>query len=138
MDALLAEGVTEIRVANRTRERARALAEAAGDTLRALPWEEREAALEGCGLLVNTTQLGQGGKPALNLDLARLPAGAVVYDLVYAPLETELLRAARARGNVAVDGLGMLIHQARPGFAAWFGAEAEATAALRSFAADGL
>ena len=138
VDALKAEGVTEIRVANRTRARASALADAAGDTLRALPWEEREAALEGCGLLVNTTQLGQGGKPALELDLGRLPAAAVVYDLVYAPLETALLRAARARGNAAVDGLGMLIHQARPGFAAWFGAEAEATAALRAFAADGL
>ena len=62
----------------------------------------------------------------------------MVYDLVYAPLETDLLKAARARGLVGVDGLGMLIHQARPGFAAWFGAEAEATAALRSFAADGL
>lgn len=138
VDVLKAEEVREIRVANRTQARVRALAEAAGDTLRALPWEEREAALEGCGLLVNTTQLGQRGKPALDLDLRRLPAGAVVYDLVYAPLETELLRAARARGNVAVDGLGMLIHQARPGFAAWFGAEAEATAALRAFAADGL
>ena len=136
--ALKAEGVREIRVANRTQARARALAEAAGDTLRALPWEEREAALEGCGLLVNTTQLGQGGKPPLDLDLGRLPGAAVVYDLVYAPLETELLRAARARGNVAVDGLGMLIHQARPGFAAWFGAEAEASAALRAFAAGGL
>ena len=138
VDALKAEGVTEIRVANRTRARASALAEAAGNTLRALPWEEREAALEGCGLLVNTTQLGQAGKPALELDLERLPAAAVVYDLVYAPLETALLRTARARGNTAVDGLGMLIHQARPGFAAWFGAEAEATAALRAFAADGL
>ena len=138
VDALKAEGVTEIRVANRTRGRADALAETAGDMLRVLPWEEREAALEGCGLLVNTTQLGQGGKPALELDLERLPGAAVVYDLVYAPLETALLRAARARGNTAVDGLGMLIHQARPGFAAWFGAEAEATAALRAFAADGL
>ena len=133
-----AEGVTEIRVANRSPERAAALAAAAGDTVRALPWEEREAALEDCGLLVNTSNLGQVDKPALDLDFGCLPAAAVVYDLVYAPLETELLRAARARGNVTVDGLGMLIHQARPGFAAWFGAEAEATAALRTFAADGL
>ena len=138
MDALSAEGVTEIRVANRSPERAAALAAAAGDAVRPLPWEERKAALEGCGLLVNTTQLGQVDKPALDLDLECLPAAAVVYDLVYAPLETDLLRTARARGNVTVDGLGMLIHQARPGFAAWFGAEAEATAALRTFAADGL
>ena len=138
VDALSAAGVTEIRVANRSPERAAALAAEAGDTVRPLPWEEREAALEGCGLLVNTTQLGQVDKPALDLDLGRLPSEAVVYDLVYAPLETDLLKAARARGNATVDGLGMLIHQARPGFAAWFGAEAEVTAGLRAFAADGL
>ena len=138
VDALRAEGVAEIRVANRSPERAAALAAAAGDTVRALPWDERAAALEGCGLLVNTTQLGQLGKPPLDLDLERLPADAVVYDLVYAPLETGLLKTARARGHTTVDGLGMLLHQARPGFAAWFGAEAEVTAALRTFAADGL
>ena len=138
VDALSAAGVTEIRVANRSPERAAALAAAAGDTVRPLPWEERAAALDGCGLLVNTTQLGQVDKPALDLDLGRLPSEAVVYDLVYAPLETDLLKAARARGNVAVDGLGMLIHQARPGFAAWFGAEADVTAGLRAFAAAGL
>ena len=138
VDALRAEGVAEIRVANRSPERAAALAAAVGDTVHPLPWDERAAALEGCGLLVNTTQLGQVGKPPLDLDLERLPADAVVYDLVYAPLETDLLRAARVRGNTTVDGLGMLLHQARPGFAAWFGAEAEVTAALRTFAADGL
>ena len=138
VDALAAAGVAEIRVVNRSPERAAALAEAAGGSVRPLPWEERAAALAGCGLLVNTTQLGQAGKPALELDLGRLPTDAVVYDLVYAPLETALLRAARTRGNGAVDGLGMLIHQARPGFAAWFGAEADASAALRSFAAAGL
>ena len=138
VDALLAAGVSEIRLFNRTEERAAALAEEAGEAVRPLPWDERGSALEGCGLLVNTTQLGQVGKPALELVLDRLPADAVVYDLVYAPLETDLLRSARARGNVAVDGLGMLIHQARPGFAAWFGAEAQATAALRAFAAEGL
>ena len=138
MEALRDEGVAEIRILNRSPGRAAALAAAVGNTVRALPWDERAAALEGCGLLVNTTQLGQVGKPALDLDLGRLPPDAVVYDLVYAPLETGLLKAAGARGNVTVDGLGMLIHQARPGFAAWFGAEAEVTAALRSFAADGL
>ncbi len=137
-DALVAAGAAEIRIVNRSPERAAALAAAAGGAVRSLPWEERGAALDDCGLLVNTTQLGQVGKPALDLDLGRLPADAVVYDLVYAPLETALLRAARARGNVAVDGLGMLIHQARPGFAAWFGARAEATAALRAFVAEGL
>ena len=138
VDALVAAGAAEIRIVNRSPERAAALAAAAGGAVRSLPWEERGTALEECGLLVNTTQLGQVGKPALDLDLGRLPADAVVYDLVYAPLETALLQAARARGNVAVDGLGMLIHQARPGFAAWFGARAEATAALRAFVAEGL
>lgn len=138
LDALAAAGAAEIRLVNRSAERAAALAEEAGDAVRLLPWDGRAAALEDCGLLVNTTNLGQTDKPALDLDLGELPADAVVYDLVYAPLETGLLRAARARGNAAVDGLGMLIHQARPGFAAWFGAEAEASAALRAFAADGL
>ena len=138
VDALSAAGVAEIRLLNRSGERAAALAEEAGDTVRPLSWEQREEALDGCGLLVNTTTLGQVGKPALDLALDRLPADAVVYDLVYAPLETDLLRSARARGHETVDGLGMLIHQARPGFAVWFGAEAEVTAALRTFAAEGL
>ena len=138
VDALSAAGVLEIRLLNRTGERAAALAEEAGKTVCPLPWEQRDEALAGCSLLVNTTQLGQVGKPALDLNLERLPLDAVVYDLVYAPLETDLLKAARARGHVGVDGLGMLIHQARPGFVAWFGVEAEATAALRAFAAEGL
>ena len=138
LDALSAAGVPEIRLLNRTDERAAALAEEAGETVRPLPWDQRAEALDGCGLLVNTTKLGQVGMPALALALDRLPADAAVYDLVYAPLETDLLRTARARGHSTMDGLGMLIHQARPGFAAWFGAEAEATAALRAFAAEGL
>ena len=138
VDALAAAGAGEIRIVNRSPARAAALAAVAVAAARAIPWEERGAALEGCGLLVNTTTLGQAGKPALDIGLGRLPGAAVVYDLVYAPLETALLQAARARGNRAVDGLGMLIHQARPGFAAWFGAQVEATAALRAFAAEGL
>ena len=138
VDALSTAGVPEIRLLNRSGKRAAALAEGAGEAVRPLPWDQRDEALAGCGLLVNTTNLGQVGKPALALALEQLPPDAVVYDLVYAPLETDLLKAARGRGHVAVDGLGMLIHQARPGFAAWFGAEAEATAALRSFAAEGL
>ena len=138
VDALAAAGASEIRVVNRSAARAAALADAAGAMVRPLPWGGRAAALEGCGLLVNTTTLGQTGKPALDLDLGQLLPAAAVYDLVYAPLETALLKAASARGHAAVDGLGMLIHQARPGFAAWFGAEAEATAALRLFAAEGL
>ncbi|MDD9990465.1 MAG: shikimate dehydrogenase [Rhodospirillales bacterium] len=138
LDALVAAGVPQIRLLNRTGERAAALAVEAGETARPMPWDQRAEALADCGLLVNTTNLGQVGKPALDLTLDRLPPDAVVYDLVYAPLETDLLKAARERDHATVDGLGMLIHQARPGFAAWFGAEAEATAALRTFAAEGL
>ena len=138
VDALAGAGAPDIRLVNRSPARAAALAGTAGAPVRAHPWSERAAVLADCGLLVNTTTLGQVGRPALDLDLGRLPAEAVVYDLVYAPLETGLLKAARASGHRAVDGLGMLIHQARPGFAAWFGAEAEATAALRSFVAQGL
>lgn len=135
---LAAEGVVEIRVVNRTPHRAAALADAFGGAVRPLPWRARDGALDGCGLLVNATTLGMTGRPVLAVDLARLPPEAAVYDLVYAPLETGLLAAARARGNPAVDGLGMLIHQARPGFTAWFGAPAEPTAALRAFVAEGL
>ena len=89
-------------------------------------------------MLVNTTTLGMSGQPPLELDLAALPGDAVVNDIVYAPLETPLLAAARARGNPVVDGLGMLLHQARPGFEAWFGVRPEVTAALRDFVLDGL
>ena len=83
-------------------------------------------------LLVNATSLGMAGGPALEIALDDLPAAAVVNDIVYIPLETELLAAARARGNAGVDGLSMLLHQARPGFEAWFGVEPEVTAAQRA------
>ena len=136
--ALAGEGVAEIRVVNRTPRRAAAHAAAFGDAIRPLPWSARAGALDGCGLLVNATTLGMVGCPALDVDLARLPPEAAVCDLVYAPLETGLLAAARARGHPTADGLGMLIHQARPGFAAWFGAPAAATLALRAFVAEGL
>ena len=84
-------------------------------------------------MLVNSTTLGMTGQPSLDIDLDALPPSAIVNDIVYAPLETELLRRARARGNPAVDGLGMLLHQARPGFEAWFGVAPEVTDALRDF-----
>ncbi|MGH6927485.1 MAG: shikimate dehydrogenase, partial [Dongiaceae bacterium] len=90
-------------------------------------------ALANAGLLVNTTTLGMTGGPPLELDLAGLPTSAIVNDVVYSPLETALLAAARARGNRVVDGIGMLLHQARPGFAAWFGIEPEVTPELRRF-----
>ncbi len=129
--ALRDAGVPEIRLLNRTRQTAEALAEELGTPIRAAAWQDRNAALAGAELLVNTTSLGMTGQPPLELGLERLPDGAVVSDLVYAPLITPLLAAAKARGNVAVDGLGMLLHQAVPGFAAWFGIEPEVTPALR-------
>lgn len=131
--ALLDAGIGEIRLINRTADRAQALADALGRSVAPLPWAERHRALEGAGLLVNTTSLGMTGHEPLDLDLAALPRDAVVDDLVYAPLETELLKAAAARGNRTVDGLGMLLHQARPGFEAWFGVAPAVTPELRAF-----
>jgi shikimate dehydrogenase len=129
--ALQDAGVPEIRVVNRTAERAARLVAEFGAPLRALSWKDRGAALEGAALLVNTTTLGMTGQPALELVLDALPREAVVTDIVYAPLMTGMLRAASARGNRIVDGLGMLLHQGRPGFAAWFGHDPAVTPALR-------
>lgn len=131
--ALQDAGSTQIRIVNRTRERAEALAESLGGAISVQNWEERHGTLAGAGLLVNTTSLGMAGQPPLDLDLARLPPETVVTDLVYVPLMTALLAAASARGNPVVDGLGMLLHQARPGFEAWFGSRPAVTAALRAF-----
>ena len=129
--ALLDAGVLEVRIANRTDSRAQALADEFG--LTAFPWADRAAALDGAALVVNATSLGMTGQPTLDLLLDALPIDALVHDIVYAPLETELLTQARARGNPIVDGLGMLLHQARPGFEAWFGVSPEVTPALRNF-----
>jgi len=129
--ALQDMGAPEIRVANRSAARAEELAADLGARIRTLPWEGREAALADAALVVNTTTLGMHGQPPLPLPLDRLPPAALVTDIVYAPLETPLLAAARARGNPVVDGLGMLLHQARPGFEAWFGVRPEVTPALR-------
>ena len=130
--ALIDEGVPEIRVVNRTAARAAALTAEFGKPLVAVTWERRARALDGAALLVNATTLGMTGQPALALPLDALPKAAVVTDAVYAPLETALLAAARGRGNVCVDGLGMLLHQARPAFAAWFGHDPEVTPELRA------
>jgi shikimate dehydrogenase len=130
--ALLDEGVPGLRLVNRTLGRAEALAEAFGDRVSPLSWEDAGAALAGAALLVNTTSLGMEGQPPLALELAALPEAALVTDIVYAPLETPLLALARARGNPTVDGLGMLLHQARPGFEAWFGVAPEVTPELRA------
>jgi shikimate dehydrogenase len=129
--SLLGHDAPEIRLLNRHRDRAEALAAALGGPITVLDWEQRAAALDGAALLVNATSLGQAGQPPLALALAALPSDAVVNDIVYVPLETPLLVAARARGNRAVDGLGMLLHQARPAFAAWFGVMPEVTPELR-------
>lgn len=130
--ALLDAGVPRLTVCNRSFARAEGLAHDLGDRAQAAPWSAAEAALADAALLVNATSLGMQGQPSLPLDLARLPAEAVVNDLVYSPLQTGLLAAARARGNPAVDGLGMLLHQAVPGFAAWFGRRPAVTAELRA------
>jgi shikimate dehydrogenase len=137
--ALLDAGAPEIRLVNRTAARAKALAEALGEPrVTIVDWSARAGALEDAALLVNTTVLGMAGQPALKLDLSALPATALVNDIVYTPLKTGLLAAAQARGNRVVDGLGMLLYQARPGFAAWFGIEPEITGALREFMLDGI
>jgi len=129
---LLDRGVGHLRLANRTAERAAALRAQFGKRVEPVRWSDVDGLLAEAGLLVNTTSLGMAGQPPLTIDLARLAAGAVVVDLVYAPLETALLAAARARGLRAVDGLGMLLHQAVGGFRRWFGVRPHVTEALRA------
>lgn len=130
--ALQDAGVAEIRIVNRTAERAERLVEELGAPLAAVAWASRAEALDGAALVVNTTILGMAGRPALDLALDALPRDAVVDDIVYGHSMTPLLAAAAARGNVVVDGLEMLLHQARPGFALWFGTEPEVTDRLRA------
>ena len=131
--ALTDAGVPEIRLANRSRDRAEALAADLGGPVNVVDWAERAESLEGCALLVNTTTLGMTGQSNLELNLSVLPPTALVNDVVYVPLETDLLARARARGNEVVDGLGMLLHQAVPGFEAWFGVRPQVTDELRAF-----
>jgi shikimate dehydrogenase len=128
--ALLDAGVPEIILTNRTRPTAEALAEEFG-RVRVVDWLQAGNAIEEGGLVVNTTSLGMAGKPELRVPLDGLRRGQVVVDLVYAPLETRLLREAREAGAVAVDGLGMLLHQAVPAFERWFGVRPEVDEALR-------
>ncbi|MGJ4858398.1 shikimate dehydrogenase [Labrys sp. KB_33_2] len=129
---LIQRGAAEILLINRTLERAEALARHFGSKVKALAWDQAETALEGADLLVNTTSLGMKGQPPLDLDLSHLPKSALVTDIVYVPLETPLLAAARRFGLATVDGLGMLLHQAVPGFEHWFGARPEVTPQLRA------
>jgi shikimate dehydrogenase len=128
--SLAAQGAREIRVINRTYARAQELQSQFGPPVVAVAWDGREAALEGAALLVNATDQGMAGKPALDIDLARLRTEAIVGDLIYVPPETPLLQAARQRGNLTVNGLGMLLNQARPAFNAWFGVMPDITPEL--------
>ncbi len=118
-------------LANRTRARAESLAAEEDAGVEVVDWARLPAALEGARLLVNTTSLGMKGHPALDIDLAPLPGQAVVNDIVYFPLETALLAAARSRGLRTVSGVGMLLHQAAPGFERWFGVRPSVTPELR-------
>jgi shikimate dehydrogenase len=140
--ATLAEaGVPELRLVNRTKSSAVNLGIAFtpkdGRQIVVDNWEDRAGALKDVTLLVNTTSLGMKGQPPLDLDLSLLPRSAAVYDIVYVPLETGLLAAARSRGNRCVDGLGMLLHQGRVGFEAWFGVKVDVSVEQRrAVAAD--
>ena len=128
--ALMERGAKEIRLTNRSVDKAKDMAAEFGRQVNAVPWEDRHEALSGAALLVNTTNQGMHGEPALDLNLRQLPSTALVSDIIYIPMETPLLAAARGRGNATVNGLGMLLHQARPAFAAWFGVLPEVSPAL--------
>jgi len=132
--ALLDAGAPEIRLLNRTPARADSIAADFADKRIAVgEWTALASHFDGAALLVNTTSLGMRGQPRLEIDLGSLPPDAVVNDIVYVPLDTELLKSAKERGNPTVDGIGMLLHQARIGFMAWFGGEPLVTDALRNF-----
>ncbi len=128
--ALADAGAKDIRLLNRSADKAQAMADEFGPCVKALEWSERHAALDGAALLVNTTTQGMQGQPTLDLQIDALPAQALVSDIVYTPLQTDLLVRAAARGHPTVNGLGMLLHQARPAFASWFGVMPEVTPAL--------
>jgi shikimate dehydrogenase len=129
---LAQEGAREIRLVNRTYARAMGIAEAFGGPIKVYPWEERHAVLEGAAMVVNATSQGMAGQPALDLKLEKLPRHALAVDIIYTPLETPFLAAARSRGNRTLNGLGMLLHQGRPAWKAWFGIDVEVTPELRS------
>jgi shikimate dehydrogenase len=130
--SLADQGAKDIRLVNRTPARALALAQEFGPPVTALPWDDRHAALDGAAMLVNATGQGMAGQPALDLTLDKLPTSALVSDIIYIPQETPLLAAARERGNRTINGLGMLLNQARPAFHAWFGVMPEITPELRA------
>jgi shikimate dehydrogenase len=129
---LIERGFKQVHVANRTFERAQALADQFGASVHPIAWRDIGEVLPRANLLVQTTSLGMHGQPALDIDVGRLPPDAVVADLVYVPLETPLLAAAKARGLKTADGLGMLLHQAVRGFELWFGKRPQVTSELRA------
>jgi shikimate dehydrogenase len=129
---LIQEGAKEVRLANRTLARARGIAAEFDSKIEVLRWENRHEALDGAAMVVNATSQGMAGEPALDIRLDKLPEAALVADIIYVPLETPFLAAARQRGNATINGLGMLLHQGRPAWKAWFGIEPEVTAELRS------
>lgn len=128
--ALIDAGAGRLLVANRTRSKAEDLARDFGPRIEPHDWADAPEILRHADLLINTSSLGMTGQPALEIDLASLPRSALVTDIVYTPLETDLLKRAKARGNAIVPGLGMLLHQAVRGFELWFGARPEVTAEL--------
>ncbi|QCI96656.1 shikimate dehydrogenase [Agrobacterium larrymoorei] len=132
IQAVRDRGVSEIHVVNRTVERAQELADRFGDQVFAHPMESLPEVSKGCGLFVNTTSLGMDGSAAPNIDFSGLATGAVVTDIVYVPLKTPIIEMAEQQGFATVDGLGMLLHQARPGFEKWFGRRPDVTEELRS------
>jgi len=136
--ALIDAGVPEIRLVNRTLSRAETLAADLNGPFSLVSWDKGPKALDGSTLMVNTTALGMAGHETAAFDLTRLPPETIVTDIVYTPLITPLLAAARHKGNPVLDGLGMLLHQGRPGFAKWFGVEPEVTPELRDFVLAGL
>lgn len=129
---LMEAGIPRILLTNRTVAKAETLAREFGGPIEVVPWETKDAALSACRLLVNTTSLGMDGQPPLDIMVTALPASAVVTDIVYVPLETPLLAQARTRGLTVVDGLGMLLYQAVPGFERWFGVRPAVTPELRA------
>jgi shikimate dehydrogenase len=136
--ALLREGAKEIRLVNRTQAKAEALAKDLGGPIKVLPWERRHDALDGTALAVNVTSQGMVGQAPLDLRLDKLPKTAIAADIIYTPLETPFLAAARQRGNRTVNGLGMLIHQGPPAWKLWFGIEPTVTAELRQKMEDSI
>lgn len=122
---LIDEGAKDIIIVNRTEGRAENLIQHFGKPVSFIPWERRHESLEGAGVVVNTTTQGMHDQSALDISLERLPTESVVVDIVYTPRETPFIATARARGNIVVEGIGMLLHQAVPAFSAWFGVHPE-------------